>query len=79
MKHFLFSLTFLCLSVGFNTLKAQGQLCITGGGPSSDQAHSMVQSNDGGYVVAGQTSSFGAGLTDIYVMKTNAVGIIDLA
>ena len=76
MKHFLFSLTFLCLSVGFNTLKAQGQLCITGGGPSSDQAHSMVQSNDGGYVVAGQTSSFGAGLIDIYVMKTNAVGTV---
>ena len=76
MKNFLFSLTFLCLSVGFNTLKAQGQLCITGGGPSSDQAHSMVQSNDGGYVVAGQTSSFGAGLIDIYVMKTNAVGTV---
>ena len=76
MKHFLLYLTFLCLSVCFNTLKAQGQICITGGGPSSDQAHSMVQSNDGGYVVAGQTSSFGAGLIDIYVMKTNAVGTV---
>lgn len=76
MKYILFSFTFLCLLNGFNSLMAQGQICITGGGPSNDQAHAIVQANDGGYVVAGQTASFGAGLIDIYVVKTNAVGTV---
>lgn len=53
---------------------AQGQLCFTGGGSGNDQAQSMVQSNDGGYIMAGNTSSYGVGGTDCYVMKTNSSG-----
>jgi PKD repeat protein len=76
MKYYLHFLTPLFISFISNSLIAQSQLCFTGGGPSSDQAHTMVQANDGGYVTAGQTVSYGAGLNDIYVIKTNAVGTV---
>ncbi|NPA41170.1 MAG: hypothetical protein GXO18_02745, partial [Aquificae bacterium] len=44
------------------------------GGGSSDGAYSIQQTSDGGYVVAGWTSSFGAGLADIWVLKLDANG-----
>ena len=37
-------------------------------------ARSMIRSSDGGYVVAGETYSFGAGWADFYVVKLNSVG-----
>jgi hypothetical protein len=43
------------------------------GGSNNDRAWSAIQSSDGGYVVAGWTSSFGAGYySDIYVVKMDA-------
>jgi hypothetical protein len=44
------------------------------GGSVRDEALSIMQSSDGGYVVAGGTSSFGAGNGDIYVVKLDANG-----
>jgi arginine repressor len=44
------------------------------GGSSNDFAYSIIQSSDGGYVVAGSTGSFGAGSYDIYVVKLNSYG-----
>jgi uncharacterized delta-60 repeat protein len=44
------------------------------GGSYDDEAGSIIQSSDGGYVVAGYTSSFGAGDADIYVVKLDANG-----
>jgi hypothetical protein len=44
------------------------------GGSYGDEANSIIQSSDGGYVVAGYTSSFGAGGRDIYVVKLDASG-----
>jgi uncharacterized delta-60 repeat protein len=46
----------------------------TYGGSSSDWAYSVQQTADGGYIVAGETASFGAGDYDFYVVKTNAYG-----
>jgi len=42
------------------------------GGSSDDFAYSIIQSSDGGYVVAGLTQSFGAGNPDFYVLKMDA-------
>jgi hypothetical protein len=44
------------------------------GGSGDDFAHSIIQSSDGGYVVAGSTQSFGAGGSDFYVVKLDSSG-----
>jgi hypothetical protein len=50
------------------------QWAKTYGGTSKDIAHSVQQTSDGGYIVAGYTESFGAGLRDIILIKTDANG-----
>ena len=47
----------------------------TYGGADIDRANSVVQTSDGGYAVAGNTLSFGAGSYDFWLVKTNAQGI----
>ena len=44
------------------------------GGRADDLAVSMLQTQDGGYVVAGETKSFGAGDWDAWVLKLDATG-----
>jgi hypothetical protein len=46
------------------------------GGPNHDNAYSIIQTTDGGYVTAGVTSSFGAGSKDMYIVRLNAIGTL---
>jgi hypothetical protein len=46
----------------------------TYGGVSSDAAEALVQTSDGGYALAGYTTSFGAGSYDFWLVKTDANG-----
>ncbi|MFX1563021.1 MAG: dockerin type I domain-containing protein [Promethearchaeota archaeon] len=46
----------------------------TYGGADIDCAYSLVQTSDGGYVMTGGTSSYGAGKTDVYLVKTDSTG-----
>ena len=46
----------------------------TYGGNGTDVARSIQPTNDGGYIVAGYTTSFGAGLSDVYLMKIDSMG-----
>ena len=46
----------------------------TYGGTSADYAYSLVETSDGGYALAGITYSFGAGLADFWLIKTDASG-----
>ncbi|UCG43721.1 MAG: hypothetical protein JSU73_03645 [candidate division WOR-3 bacterium] len=55
-------------------LLAQTTFQRTYGGADPDYGYSLVQTADGGYVIVGQTHSFGAGATDAYLVKTNASG-----
>jgi hypothetical protein len=51
----------------------------TYGGTDYDWASSVQQTSDGGYIVAGGTYSFSAGLSDIFLLKTDANGNIQWA
>jgi len=46
----------------------------TYGGSNDDGAQSLIQTTDGGYAVAGYTSSKGAGAIDFWVIKLDAQG-----
>jgi len=51
----------------------------TFGGESDDEAKSIQQTTDGGYIVAGWTASFGTGKTDVYILKLDSKGEIDVS
>jgi hypothetical protein len=52
------------------------QWAKTYGGTVWDMPFSVQQTSDGGYIVAGATSSFGTGSGDIFLIKTDANGNI---
>ena len=78
------------ISVGFSNSYGAGAIDIyliktdssgteewsqTFGGTEYDFAYSVQQTSDGGYIIAGSTYSYGAGLSDVWVIKTNTSGI----
>jgi hypothetical protein len=46
-------------------------------GEGQDNARSILQISDGGYIVAGETTSFGAGTEDIWMLKLDEGGGIE--
>jgi hypothetical protein len=49
----------------------------TYGSTNLEIAYSVVNTSDGGYAIAGSTSSFGAGVADFWVIKTDEYGDIE--
>ncbi len=46
----------------------------TYGGPAEDVAHAVEQTPDGGYIVVGETQSFGFGGSDVWMLRLDANG-----
>jgi parallel beta-helix repeat protein len=49
----------------------------TYGGTYNDDGHSVVETSDGGYAIAGAISSYGAGGYDVWLVKTDSAGIAE--
>lgn len=49
----------------------------TYGGTGDDRAYGLVVASDGGYVLAGQTNSFGSGDYDCWLVKTDSSGVLE--
>ena len=76
MKRIILAVTFLLIYASFISLNAQW--ARTYGGKSYDYAHSFQQTSDGGYIIAGNTSSFNTGYDDdIWILKLSSEGEID--
>jgi len=59
-------------------LKGEAEWQKTFGGKGDDEAKSIQQTTDGGYVVAGWTKSFGsAWWKDVYILKLNSKGEVE--
>jgi hypothetical protein len=44
------------------------------GGSSDDEGYSVKQTREGGYIITGYTKSYGAGVNDVYLVRTDAAG-----
>jgi hypothetical protein len=44
------------------------------GGPGEETANDIVQTSDGGFLIAGTTTSYGSGGSDVYLVKLDAQG-----
>lgn len=49
----------------------------TYGGQGYEEGRALLQTPDGGYIIAGMTESFGNGSSDIYLIKTDARGELE--
>ena len=66
-----------CVSnVYFGKVHAASMWNQTYGGSNDEYGYSVVETSDGGYTIAGETLSYGAGNTDVWLIKTNATGTV---
>ncbi len=70
-----FTLTILLMSIIISMI-SQTQITFekTYGGINDDVGTSVIQTSDGGYMIAGYTSSYGMGGNDIYLIRTDEYG-----
>ncbi len=61
------------LDTSFDAVNSDGKIEI-GSNNANDAAYSVHQNDDGGYIIAGETQSYGSGGSDMILVKLNADG-----
>ena len=75
MKQYIFWITLLALCPMLLIAQAPDTVWTkTIGGPDNDVGNAVLQTNDGGYIIAGSTESFGSGGLDGYIVRTDPNG-----
>lgn len=64
---------------GTRSWRMDGQFAFVYGGTNADYGSGLVKTSDGGFAIGGITKSWGAGLMDHFVIKTDAGGNITWA
>jgi hypothetical protein len=78
LKAILSYLSFCIFIFGiYSNAHSQSQFQVLIGGTSDDEARCVIQTRDNGYAVAGYTRNFGAGNSDVYVIKLSQEGLIE--
>jgi hypothetical protein len=72
IKFLLFS---ILLALGFKSY-SQGTFCEAVGGTSNESSYAMTNTSDGGFIQVGSTNSYGAGGSDMYIVKYTFSGAI---
>ena len=66
----------LCVSTVFTVEAASTMWIQTYGGTDDDFGNSVVETSDGGYVIAGYTWFYDAGEADLCLVKTDEYGVV---
>ncbi|MDG6223124.1 MAG: hypothetical protein QCH99_07690 [Candidatus Bathyarchaeota archaeon] len=80
-KQLLFSSILILVLFSFSLISSVAASSLmwnqTYGGTNPDKAYSLVETSDGGYAIAGYTTSFGAGNSDFWLIKTDIHGNVE--
>lgn len=75
MKRFLLFLTLFYFSQATISSQSPDTLWTKKyGGSDHEHGQFVQQTNDSGYIITGETKSFGAGFNDVWLVKTNSMG-----
>jgi len=68
---------FVIIAQPFNLVSASSGMWSKTYGNGKESAHSLVETSDGGFALAGSTGSFGVGGSDFWLVKTDVNGNIE--
>ena len=73
-KSFILGILLVVLLFSLSFTNVHAQWAYTYGGTDSDYAYAVWQTADGGYIVAAESYSFGAGDSDFLIIKLDPAG-----